>query len=100
VAGNNSGFNAIFLRWMIRYMRDRGLESSYLPWLQDNANAAWDVRRAADGLSWGEWLRATPNGKILYSWDCISSLETLQLVPLSSAAVNSNTSITPTPQPK
>jgi predicted alpha-1,6-mannanase (GH76 family) len=100
VAGNNSGFNAIFLRWMIRYMRDRGLESSYLPWLQDNANAARDVRRAADGLSWDEWLRATPNGKILYSWDCISSLETLQLVPLSSAAVNSNTSITPTPQPK
>ena len=91
VAGNNSGFNAIFLRWMIRYMRDRGLESSYQPWLQDNATAAWNVRRAADGLSWCQWHRPTPAGKVLYSWDCIASLEALQIVPPSVSPVTLNT---------
>jgi len=81
VAGNNSGFNAIFLRWMVRYMRDQGLESNYLSWLQDNASAAWNVRRASDGLSWCQWHRPTPEVKPLLSWDCLASLEAVQVVP-------------------
>lgn len=91
VAGNNSGFNAIFMRWMVRYVHDHGLENNYLPWLQDNARAAWDVRRASDGLSWCEWHRPTPLGKTLLSWDCIASLEAVEVVPLPAAASpNSN----------
>lgn len=72
IAGNNSGFNAIFLRWLMRFMRDRNLQGTYEPWLQLNANAAWNLRRA-DNLSWCQWHSKTPMGTNFYSWDCISS---------------------------
>ena len=77
IAGNNSGFNAIYLRWLVRFMKDRNLQSIYEPWLQQNANAAWNLRRP-DNLSWCQWLQGTPAGTNFYSWDCISSFEALQ----------------------
>jgi predicted alpha-1,6-mannanase (GH76 family) len=80
IAGNNSGFNAIFFRWMARFMRDRGLESAYQSWLQDNADAAWSIRRTSDNLSWCQWRQQTPEGANLHSWDCIASLEALRVV--------------------
>lgn len=79
IGGNNSGFNAIFLRWMTRFMRDHGLQHDYQSWLWDNAAAAWAVRRPDDGLSWCQWLTPTPPGTNLHSWDCISSLEAVQM---------------------
>ncbi|HEV2207721.1 MAG TPA: glycoside hydrolase family 76 protein [Verrucomicrobiae bacterium] len=84
--GNNSGFNAIFLRWMARFVRDRGLVATYEPWLQDNANAAWNVRRSSDNLSWCQWQRPTPEDRRLRSWDCIASVEALAVVQPSSPA--------------
>jgi predicted alpha-1,6-mannanase (GH76 family) len=78
IAGNNSGFNAIFLRWMTRYMRDRNLQSIYQPWLQLNATAAWNVRRAGDNLSWCQWRQPSPAGTNFYAWDGISSFEAMQ----------------------
>ena len=45
------GFNGIFVRWMVKFMQDRNLQSTYQPWLQQNANAAWNVRRSSDNLS-------------------------------------------------
>ena len=60
--GNNSGFNAIFFRWMTRFMRDRGLQGTYESWLRANAVAAWKVRRTTDGLSWCQWRELTPGG--------------------------------------
>ena len=80
IAGNNSGFNAIFIRWMARFMRDRGLQSTFESWLQGNATAAWNVRRTTDNLSWCQWLQPSPVGTNFYSWDCISSVEALQAV--------------------
>jgi predicted alpha-1,6-mannanase (GH76 family) len=77
IAGNNSGFNAIFLRWMTRFMKNRNLQSAYEPWLQLNATAAWKVRRA-DNLSWCQWNHPSPAGTNFHAWDCISSLEALQ----------------------
>ncbi len=77
IGGNNSGFNAIFLRWLVRFMLDHGLQSIYEPWLQLNATAAWDSRRA-DGLSWCQWPRGSPAGANFHSWDCISSVEAMQ----------------------
>ena len=77
IAGNNSGFNAIFLRWMNRFIRDRNLKGIYGPWLQTNAIAAWNGRRT-DNLSWCQWPQTTPAGTNFYSWDCISSFEALQ----------------------
>ena len=79
IAGNNSGFNAIFLRWMMRYMKNRNLQNFYEPWLQANATAAWNLRRAPDNLSWCQWLQPSPPGTNFYAWDCISSYEALQM---------------------
>jgi predicted alpha-1,6-mannanase (GH76 family) len=72
---NNSGFNAIFIRWMTRFVNDQGLQSTYQPWLLQNANAAWTVKRTSDNLSWCNWFQATPAVTNFYSWDCISSVE-------------------------
>lgn len=74
IAGNNSGFNAIYLRWFMRYARDRNLLPLYQPWLQINANAAWNLRRA-DNLSWCQWLHPSPMGTNFFAWDGISSFE-------------------------
>jgi autotransporter-associated beta strand protein len=78
---NNSGFNAIFVRWLTKFMRDKGLTGPYQQWLQDNGNAAWNFRRTTDNLSWCQWRTQTPSGVNLYSWDCISSFEILLTVP-------------------
>ena len=85
IGGNNSGFNAIFFRWMARFVSDRGLQSTYQQWLQRNANSAWSVRRTSDNLSWCQWHEQTPAGTNLYSWDCIASMEALQVVPPTEA---------------
>ena len=76
IGGNNAGFNAIFLRWLNRFIRDRNLQSSYEPWLQTNAIAAWNARRA-DNLSWCQWPTPSPVGTNLFSWDGIASVEAL-----------------------
>ncbi|HEY4415210.1 MAG TPA: glycoside hydrolase family 76 protein [Verrucomicrobiae bacterium] len=81
IAQNNSIFNAIFIRWMTRFMRDRGLQGTYQVWLQNCANAAWNGRRAADNLSWCQWPQPTPAGTNFYSYDCISSFEAMLAVP-------------------
>ena len=78
IAGNNSGFNAIFLRWLTRFLRNHNLQSTYEPWLQANAAAAWKMRRTPDNLSWCQWLQPSPSGTNFYSWDCIASFEALQ----------------------
>jgi predicted alpha-1,6-mannanase (GH76 family) len=78
IADNNSGFNAIFLRWLTRFMKSRNLQSLYEPWLQTNATAAWNQRRMSDNLSWCQWLHTSPGGTNFYAWDCISSFEIMQ----------------------
>ncbi|MBN2163155.1 MAG: hypothetical protein JXR25_02695 [Pontiellaceae bacterium] len=78
---NNSGFNAIGMRWIAKFMMNRNYQYLYLPWLQANADAAWNVRRTTDNLSWCEWLHQTPTSYNLLSWDCISSMVALQVVP-------------------
>jgi hypothetical protein len=77
IAGNNSGFNDIYLRWFVRYMLDHNLQSLYEPWLQLNATAAWNSRRA-DNLSWCQWPLSSPPMTNFYSWDCLSSFEALE----------------------
>ncbi|MBN2164169.1 MAG: hypothetical protein JXR25_13545 [Pontiellaceae bacterium] len=76
IAGNNSGFNAIFLRWMNRFIKDRDLQDQYGPWLQKNAAAAWNIRRS-DNLSWCQWREQSPSDINFYAWDCISSYSSL-----------------------
>jgi predicted alpha-1,6-mannanase (GH76 family) len=86
INGNNSGFNATAIRWIAKFMVDKSRQKSYLPWLQANAQAAWDVRRARDNLSWCQWTQSTPVDLDLGSWDCISSVVALQVVPAPAIA--------------
>ena len=80
---NNAGLNSIGLRWVAKFMKVRHLQSRYLPWLQMNANTAWNIRRTSDNLSWDQWLHPTPDG-VLHSWDCINSVVALQVTPPAS----------------
>jgi alpha-glucosidase len=77
---NNSGFNGIGIRWIAKFMKNRNFQYLYLPWLQANADAAWNTHRTADNLSWCQWLHQTPVASNLLSWDCISSMVALQVV--------------------
>lgn len=78
---NNSIFNAIFIRWMTKFMKERQLQGTYQPWLQANAAAAWKGRRLSDNLSWCQWPEPTPPGVNLCSYDCIASFEAMLAVP-------------------
>lgn len=78
--GDGGGFNGIFLRWMAKFMKDRNLQSTYQPWLQLNANAAWNVRRTSDNLSWCNW-RSMTDTATRYSFGCVNSSIALQVVP-------------------
>jgi predicted alpha-1,6-mannanase (GH76 family) len=77
--GDGGGFNGICVRWIARFMNDRGAQAVLEPWLQRNADAAWKVRRRSDNLSWCRWGDPTPAGP-RYSWGCSSSVVILQAV--------------------
>ena len=76
--GDGGGFNGIGVRWIARFMKDRGEEATFEPWLQKNAEAAWQARRAADNLSWCRWPQPTPGDK-RFSWGCSSAVVMMQV---------------------
>jgi predicted alpha-1,6-mannanase (GH76 family) len=73
------GFNGICVRWIARFMNERGAQRTFEPWLQKNADAAWNVRRTADNLSWCRWHDPTPEG-VRDAWGCSSSVVILLVV--------------------
>jgi len=77
--GDGGGFNGIGMRWIARFVKDRGEQATFGAWLQKNADAAWQARRTADNLTWPRWPQPTPDGK-RYSWGCSSAVVTLQVV--------------------
>jgi len=77
--GDGGGFSGIAVRWIARFMKDRGEQATFEPWLQKNAEAAWRARRLSDNLSWCRWPQPTPDGK-RYSWGCSSAVVILQVV--------------------
>jgi hypothetical protein len=78
--GDAAGFNGICVRWIAKFMKQRGLQSSYQKWLEANADAAWASRRASDNLAWSRWSEPTPDIP-LYAWACSSSVVIMQVVP-------------------
>jgi predicted alpha-1,6-mannanase (GH76 family) len=78
--GDAGGFNGICVRWIARFMKDRGRQGAYQKWLQANAEAAWSNRRASDNLAWSRWSQPTPDSP-LNSWACSSSVVVMQVVP-------------------
>jgi predicted alpha-1,6-mannanase (GH76 family) len=83
--GDGGGFNGICVRWIARFMDARGEQAIFEPWLQKNAEAAWQDRRSSDNLSWCRWPQPTPEGQ-RYSWGCSSAVEILQMVRPTEAA--------------
>jgi predicted alpha-1,6-mannanase (GH76 family) len=77
--GDGGGFNGIGVRWIAKFMYDRGEQATFEPWLQKNAEAAWQARRASDNLSNGRWPQPTPPGT-RYSWGCSSAVVITQVV--------------------
>jgi predicted alpha-1,6-mannanase (GH76 family) len=77
--GDGGGFNGICARWIARYVKERGEQATFAPWLQKNTEAAWQARRASDNLSWCRWPQPTPPGP-RYSWGCSSAVVLLQVV--------------------
>jgi hypothetical protein len=61
-------------------MKDRGEQATFLPWLQKNADAAWQARRSSDNLVWPRWPESTPEGT-RYSWGASSAVVLLQVTP-------------------
>ncbi len=84
--GDLSGFNGIFIRWLGRFAKDRGLWDNYYDWMYANATAAWSVRRS-DNLSWDQWNTATASGT-LQSWACSDSVVMLNVIPPQFEAEN------------
>ena len=76
--GDGGGFNGIGVRWIARFMKDRGEEATFEPWLQKNAEAAWQARRASDNLSWCRWPQPTLGDK-RFSWGCSSAVVMMQV---------------------
>ena len=77
--GDGGGFNGIGVRWIARYMNDRHEQATFEPWLQKNAEAAWQARRSSDNLSWCRWPEPTPAGR-RYSWGASSAVVIMQVV--------------------
>jgi predicted alpha-1,6-mannanase (GH76 family) len=77
--GDGGGFNGIAVRWIARFMKDRGEQATFEPWLQKNAEAAWQARRSSDNLSWCRWPQPTPPDR-RYSWGCSSAVVIMQVV--------------------
>ncbi len=71
--GDGGGFNGIGVRWIARFMNDRGEQKTFEPWLQKNAEAAWQARRRSDNLSWCRWPEPT-DANLRYSWGCSSAV--------------------------
>lgn len=94
---DSGGFNGIGVRWIARFVKDRGEQATFEPWLQKNAEAAWQARRASDHLCWSRWPQPTPPGR-RYSWGCSSAVVVLQVVPPSEPVKPPETKPSETPE--
>jgi CheY-like chemotaxis protein len=54
-------------------------QATFEPWLQKNAEAAWQARRAEDNLSWCAWPKPTPPG-VRHAWGCSNAVVIMQAV--------------------
>ena len=77
--GDGGGFNGTGARWIARFMKERGEQTTFEPWLQKNAEAAWQARRTSDNLIWCRWPQLTTE-ETRYSWGCSSAVVLLQVV--------------------
>lgn len=77
--GDGGGFNGIGVRWIAKFMKDQKEEETFEPWLQKNADAAWQARRTSDNLSWCRWPIPTADD-LRFSWGCSNAVVIMQVV--------------------
>ncbi len=87
--GDGGGFNGIGVRWIARFMKDQHEQAIFEPWLQKNAEAAWQARRAEDNLSWCAWPKPTPPG-VRHAWGCSNAVVIMQAVRPTEAVKEGN----------
>lgn len=61
------GFKGILCRWLGKLIYEAGQEQ-YLPWLQKNADAAWENQNSS-GVTWTAWGEKTEDG-FHTAWGC------------------------------
>ena len=83
--GDGGGFNGIAARWIAQFVKAHSEQATFEPWLQKNAEAAWQARRPSDNLIWPRWPDPTPEG-LRYSWGSSSAVVVMQVVRPAEAA--------------
>ncbi len=72
--GNNTGFKAIFCRYMGQFINFLNLNgktqkaTGYLNWMQKNVDTAWNHRDKKTGLMWSIWERQFPTYYLKFDW--------------------------------
>lgn len=69
--GDGGAFKGIFVRYMKRLINDCGRDE-FLPWMKENAAAAWSNRRPADNIMGDDWT--VPAGSKIQSQTAASAL--------------------------
>lgn len=76
--GDGGAFKGIFVRYMKLLVRDGGCKE-YLPWMQMNADTAWQNRRLSDNIMGPDW--SAPTGRKIQSQTAASAVSLLLCFP-------------------
>jgi hypothetical protein len=72
---------AEFARALSHFVKLNNLWSTYYPWMQANANAAWACRRPDYDVSWNAWTQPTPTtNDIIANW-AVNTVAMTQATP-------------------
>lgn len=70
-----------FARGVGHFVRDNRQWSTYLPWMQQNANAIWNNRRTDRNITWNGWDQITPSDNNMVTSKFASAVAWLQYTP-------------------
>lgn len=74
---DQGGFKGIFWRYACKYVYQRGLDATYTPWFQLNANLGWANRDTVRNLK-NENICSVTGSETLNSWYCSSQVSIMQ----------------------
>ncbi len=76
-----------FARGLGHFARDNRQWDTYFPWMQQNADAIWNTRRADYDQTWNGWTEATPSNNNLTTSKFASAVSWLQFAPQTKPGV-------------
>ena len=84
---NNAGYlntwGDEFARGLGHFVRDNRMWGTYLPWMQQNANAIWNNRRTDYNITWNGWDQTTSTDNTLATSKFASAVAWLQYTPMT-----------------